>query len=137
VAFDTRHPDFSWSQAEHNGAQTCRGGAFAQFFGANAHGRRSSWTIKPARVLDSAALRASLHSPIRQRQPRTCIPLSDFVVIVRRRGAASTWGWSIHRRSRHLGVKFYEDGFKTWDEAKLAGEAALKEFLTAVACEGE
>ena len=58
--------------------------------------------------------------------------MSDFVVIVRRRGAASTWGWSIHRRSQHLGVKFNEDGFKTWDEAKLAGEAALKEFLTAL-----
>ena len=62
--------------------------------------------------------------------------MSDFVVIVRRR-ASSTWGWSIHRRSRHLGVKFYEDGFKTWDEAKLAGEAALKEYLTGLASEGE
>jgi hypothetical protein len=61
--------------------------------------------------------------------------LRDFVVIVRRRGAASTWGWSIHRRSRPLGVKFSEDGFKTWDEAKLAGEAALKEFLAALAGE--
>ena len=29
-------------------------------------------------------------------------------------------------------VKFGEDGFKTWDEAKLAGEAALKEFLAAL-----
>jgi len=61
--------------------------------------------------------------------------LRDFVVIVRRRGAASTWGWSIHRRSRPLGVKFSKDGFKTWDEAKLAGEAALKEFLAALAGE--
>jgi hypothetical protein len=63
--------------------------------------------------------------------------LSDFVAIIRRRGAASTWGWSIHRRSRPLGVKFNEDGFKTWEEAKLAGEAALNEFLTVLAREDE
>ena len=62
--------------------------------------------------------------------------MSDFVVIVRRR-AASTWGWSIHKRSRPLGVKFNEDGFKTWDEARLAGEAVLKEFLMGLAGECE
>ena len=39
------------------------------------------------------------------------------------------WTWEIHRRSKPLGVKFDGDEYATAQDAKLAGETALKDLL--------
>jgi hypothetical protein len=46
-----------------------------------------------------------------------------------RKGQPALWRWEIQRRPRPLGVRLYEDGFKTEFAAKLAGEKALRNLL--------
>src|ERR1019366_7477829 len=41
------------------------------------------------------------------------------------------WGWEIRRKSNQLGIKNYDNNFKTESAARVAGEKALKEFLGA------
>jgi hypothetical protein len=43
--------------------------------------------------------------------------------------------WEIKRRSRPLGVKLYNSGFRAPAEAQLAGEQFLKDFLDAISQE--
>ena len=47
------------------------------------------------------------------------------------------WTWEIQRRPKPLGVRLYEDGFKSPFAAKLAGEKALRQFLEQPAKEVE
>lgn len=54
----------------------------------------------------------------------------DYVVTAKSYGRThSLWRWDIQRRSKPLGIKFYDDGFETEQAAKLAGEKALTVFL--------
>jgi hypothetical protein len=57
--------------------------------------------------------------------------LSDYFVEISR-DADGSWRWEIKRRSRLLGVKLYNSGFRTPAEARLAGERFLKDFLVAI-----
>jgi hypothetical protein len=58
-------------------------------------------------------------------------PLSDYFVEISR-DADGLWRWEIKRRSRPLGVRLYNSGFRTPAEAQLAGEQFLKNFLDAI-----
>jgi hypothetical protein len=58
----------------------------------------------------------------------------DYFVIIKRVGRhrmarRNRWTWEIRRRSEPLGVKYNGNKYPTPQDAKLAGEAALKEFL--------
>jgi hypothetical protein len=57
--------------------------------------------------------------------------LSDYFVEISR-DADGLWRWEIKRRSRPLGVKLYNSGFRSPAEARLAGEQFLKDFLGAI-----
>jgi hypothetical protein len=46
------------------------------------------------------------------------------------------WGWEIRRKSNPLGIKNYDNNFKTESAARIAGEKALKEFLDRLCREG-
>ncbi|MGB9315142.1 MAG: hypothetical protein WCB62_08980, partial [Pseudolabrys sp.] len=56
-----------------------------------------------------------------------------FVVIKRcvahRKTPQTRWTWGIQRRSKPLGVKFDGDKYATAQDARLAGETALKDLL--------
>ena len=60
-------------------------------------------------------------------------PLPDYFVVVTTE--RRVWRWEIQRQPIPLGVRLYEDGFKTEFAARLAGEKALREFLAAIAKE--
>jgi hypothetical protein len=54
----------------------------------------------------------------------------DYVVTAKSYGRThSLWRWDIQRRSKPLGITFYDDGFETEQAAKFAGERALMVFL--------
>ena len=54
----------------------------------------------------------------------------DYFAITKLCGHPRTrWTWEIGRRSKPLGVKYEGDYFATPQDAKLAGERALKELL--------
>lgn len=54
----------------------------------------------------------------------------DYFVITKAYGRIPTlWGWEIQRRSKPLGVKLGEQGFRSEQAAKLAGERALMKLL--------
>jgi hypothetical protein len=60
--------------------------------------------------------------------------LDDYFVLIKRCGPRRVkrrirWTWEIRRRSEPFGVKYDGDDFTTPQEAKLAGEKALKELL--------
>jgi hypothetical protein len=62
--------------------------------------------------------------------------VSDYLVTVIRRGHPPVWTWEITRRSKPLGVRLYDDGFKSEGSARLAGEKVLVELLDRMAQEG-
>ena len=71
---------------------------------------------------------------IMHRGERIAGQLDDYFVIIKRCGhhrrpPQTRWAWEIHRRSKPRGVKFYGDEYATPQDARLAGETALKEFL--------
>jgi hypothetical protein len=61
--------------------------------------------------------------------------LNDYFVIIKRCGRhpsdqrRTRWTWEIQRRSKPLGIKYNGGNFATPQDAKLAGERALIEFL--------
>jgi hypothetical protein len=61
--------------------------------------------------------------------------LNDYFVIIKRCGRhpsdrrRTLWTWEIQRRSKSLGIKYNGGNFTTPQDAKLAGERALIEFL--------
>jgi hypothetical protein len=55
-----------------------------------------------------------------------------YIVLVRRRGRSQAWAWQIVRTPKPLGIKLYEDNFRTQQAAKLAGEKALRAILEGV-----
>jgi hypothetical protein len=60
--------------------------------------------------------------------------LDDYFVIIKRCGhhrcpPQTRWAWEIRRRSKPVYVKYDGDEYLTAQDARLAGETALKEFL--------
>jgi hypothetical protein len=62
--------------------------------------------------------------------------LDDYFVLIKRCGPGrgvrrhrTRWTWEIRRRSEPLGVKYDGDDFAIPQDARLAGERALKELL--------
>jgi hypothetical protein len=60
--------------------------------------------------------------------------LDDYFAIIKRCGHHRTaqrtrWTWEIRRRSKPHGVKYNGNDFATPQDAKIAGERALPEFL--------
>jgi len=69
---------------------------------------------------------------IMQRAQRAAERPDDYFVIVKRvrhRSILTRWTWEIRRRSKPLGVTFDGDDYTTPQEARLAGEKALSDFL--------
>ena len=69
-----------------------------------------------------------------QHAKRVVAPFDDYFVIIKRcvdhrKTPQTRWTWEIQRRSKPLGVKFDGDEFATPQDAKLAGETALKDVL--------
>jgi hypothetical protein len=63
--------------------------------------------------------------------------LSDYFVEISQDADGHNWRWEIKRRSRPLGVKLYEIGFRTPSEAQLAGEKALRQLLDLISTESD
>jgi hypothetical protein len=62
---------------------------------------------------------------------------SDYsLAITSRDRLKGPWGWQIQRKSKPLGIKNYDNDFKTEAAARIAGEKALKEFLGRLCREG-
>jgi hypothetical protein len=67
-----------------------------------------------------------------ERTKRVAEPLNDYFVITKLVGPRTRpirWTWEIQRRSKPLGIKSHGDEYATAQDAKLAGETALKVFL--------
>jgi hypothetical protein len=60
--------------------------------------------------------------------PRHAIRRSYYVAISRTE-ARSSWRWEIRRKRSAMGVKLWEGGFRTSQDAQLAGKRALEDFL--------
>jgi hypothetical protein len=76
----------------------------------------------------------SLGGRIMHRAKPVAGKLDDYLVIVKRVGPPRArprmrWTWEIRRRSKPLGVKYNGNQFATPQDAKLAGETALKDLL--------
>jgi hypothetical protein len=58
-------------------------------------------------------------------------PINDYYVITSRRSAhPDSWSWEIRRKSKPLGIKMTEDGYRSDTAARLAGKRALADFLS-------
>ena len=70
-----------------------------------------------------------------ERAKQVVAPFDDYFVIIKRcvvdhrKTPQTHWTWEIKRRSKPLGVKFDGDEYTTAQDAKLAGETALKDLL--------
>ena len=61
---------------------------------------------------------------------------NDYYLFTARRGEhPERWGWEIRRKSKPLGIKLSGEGFQSDSVAKVAGQRALDEFLSALAKE--
>jgi hypothetical protein len=57
-------------------------------------------------------------------------PRRLFYVVVSQTGnGRDSWCWEIRRKRKPMGVKFREDGFRSYRAAQLAGKQALEDFL--------
>jgi hypothetical protein len=59
-----------------------------------------------------------------------------LLVITSRDRLKGPWGWQIQRKSKPLGIKIYDNDFKSEAAARVAGEKALKEFFDRLWREG-
>ena len=69
------------------------------------------------------------------RAKRVAEPRNDYFVITKLVGPRTRpirWTWQIRRRSMPLSVKYDGEEYATAQDARLAGEKALKEFLLAL-----
>jgi hypothetical protein len=64
-------------------------------------------------------------------QPRK----SFYLIVFHRKHEASRWCWEIRRKRRPMGVRFWQDGFKSHRAAHSAGRSALEDFLNGLAME--
>ena len=63
-------------------------------------------------------------------------PRRSFYVVVSRTGSGQvSWCWEIRRKRRPMGVKLWEDGFRSYSAAQLAGKHALEDFLNGLSME--
>jgi hypothetical protein len=58
--------------------------------------------------------------------------MSPRYLVVTRQVRNRTWRWQILRTPKPLGIKLYEDNFRTQQAAKLAGDKALRAILEGV-----
>ena len=69
---------------------------------------------------------------VMHRAKRVAEPLNDYFVITKLVGPRTRpirWTWEIRRRSMPLGGKYAGEEYPTAQDARLAGEKALNEFL--------
>ena len=66
--------------------------------------------------------------------PRYAIRRSYYVAISRTEQRDS-WRWEICRKRSAMGVKLWEGGFRTSQDAQLAGKRALEDFLNGLSIE--
>jgi hypothetical protein len=58
----------------------------------------------------------------------------SFYVVVSRAGSQHDgWCWEIRRKRRPMGVRLWQDGFRSHRAAQLAGQDALEDFLNGLA----
>jgi hypothetical protein len=91
-------------------------------------GKKAVLKLTGARV----CLNSRLGDGIMHRAKPVAERLNDYFVIIKRCGHRSRrthWTWEIQRRSKPLGIKYNGGDFATPQDAKLAGERALIEFL--------
>jgi len=63
-------------------------------------------------------------------------PRRSFYVVVSRTGSGQdSWCWEIRRKRRPMGVRLWEDGFRSYSAARLAGRQALEDFLNGLSME--
>jgi hypothetical protein len=61
-------------------------------------------------------------------------PRRSFYLVVSRSGSEqNAWCWEIRRKRRPMGVRLWQDGFRSHRAAHLAGKAALEDFLNGLA----
>jgi hypothetical protein len=64
------------------------------------------------------------------------MPNEQYALAIARSGNSfSPWGWEIYRNGKPLPARLRNGGFKSEHTAKLAGNAALREFLSGLARE--
>jgi hypothetical protein len=92
---------------------------------------------KAVRQVDQARrglFECALGGAIMHRAKPVTEKLNDYFVIIKRGGngrrRARRWTWEIQRRSKPLSAKFGGNEYATPQEAKRAGEKALKELVT-------
>ena len=69
---------------------------------------------------------------VMHRAKRAAEPLNDYFVITKLVGPRTRpirWTWQIRRRSKPLDVKYDGEEYATAQDARLAGETALKDLL--------
>jgi hypothetical protein len=53
----------------------------------------------------------------------------SYYVAISRTEERNSWRWEIRRKRSAMGVKLWEGGFRTSEDAQTAGKRALEEFL--------
>jgi hypothetical protein len=53
----------------------------------------------------------------------------SYYVSISRTEQRNSWRWEIRRKRIAMGVKLSEGGFRSYDDAQLAGQHALEDFL--------
>jgi hypothetical protein len=102
----------------------------------NLHAHLAMKRTSQARLFENLAAR-SRHDEaerIMHRAEPVAEKLDDYFVIIKRwarlpRHHRNRWTWEIQRRSKPLRVKYNGNDFATPQDARLAGERALKELL--------
>jgi Protein of unknown function (DUF3622) len=60
---------------------------------------------------------------------------SSYYVAVFRTKERDSWYWEIRRKRKAMGVTLREGGFRTSEDAELAGKQVLEEFLNGLSVE--
>jgi hypothetical protein len=53
----------------------------------------------------------------------------SYYVAISRTAERNSWRWEIRRKRSAMGVKLWEGGFRSYEDAQLAGKRALEDFL--------
>ena len=53
----------------------------------------------------------------------------SYYVAISRTAERNSWRWEIRRKRNAMGVKLWEGGFRSYEDAQLAGKRALEDFL--------
>ncbi len=61
----------------------------------------------------------------------------SYYVAVSRTAQRDSWYWEIRRKRNAMGVKLREGGFRSFEDAELAGKQALENFLNGLSIEAD